>query len=209
MAQGFFITFEGGEGVGKTTQIKHLEKHLIVAGHDVLVTREPGGTLSAEAVRDLIFHSDFDGGWSVEAETLMMFAARSMHIRDVIAPALVAGKIILCDRYHDSTRVYQGVVKNAGMDFIKILEQKIIGAYIPNLTIMLDLPADVAMARVKSRGAENNNDRGSLDFYNKLRQGFLDIAKAEPTRCEVIDANRTPEIIAKDIAAFVRERLAA
>ena len=207
MENGFFITFEGGEGVGKTTQIKHLEERLN-QNHDVVLTREPGGTPSAEAIRDLIFAPEYDGQWTAEAETLMMFAARAMHIKDVIAPALDDSKIIICDRYMDSTRVYQGHVKGVDADLIGTLEAKIVAKFTPNLTLILDLPAEVAMTRVQGRGAENNNDRGNLDFYNNLRQGFLNIAKENPDRCVVIDASLDEQTIAESIYKVVSERLA-
>ena len=207
MKNGFFITFEGGEGVGKTTQIKHLESNLN-QGHDVVLTREPGGTKTAEDIRNLIFAPEHDGQWTAEAETLMMFAERAMHIKDVIAPALDANKIIICDRYMDSTRVYQGHVKGVDIDLIKTLEAKIIANSVPNLTLILDLPAETAMARVQGRGAENNNDRGNLDFYNNLRQGFLNIAKENPERCVVIDASLDEKIIADNIYKVVSERMA-
>ncbi len=207
MTSANFITFEGGEGVGKTTQIKKLEQFLKSIDQDVVVTREPGGTLEAEAIRNLIFSSEYDGKWSPQAETLMMFAARTMHIRDVIQPALGNRKTVICDRFMDSTRVYQGIVNNVSFDFIRQLEDNIIGDFMPSLTFVLDLPADTAMLRVQSRGAENNNDRGDLEFYEKLRQGFLKIAKNEPERCIVIDADRSEEDIAQDIQDILQGKL--
>ncbi len=211
MVGGFFITFEGGEGVGKTTQIKYLESALKEQGYDVVVTREPGGTPAAEDIRNLIFNPKHDESWTVEAETLMMFAARSMHIKEVIAPALTAGKVVLCDRYMDSTRVYQGVVKGVDMSLIQALEDNIIGDIIPNLTFILDLEASVAMARVQGRGAENHHDRGSVEFYERLRQGFLGIAQDNDYknngRCAIVDASQNEEIIAAAIIKVVEEKL--
>lgn len=204
---GYFITFEGGEGVGKTTQIKQLVSHLQAEGKDVVLTREPGGTKCAEAIRDLIFSTEYDGKWSPQAETLMMFAARAMHIKDVIKPAIDAGKIVICDRFIDSTCVYQGALNHVSADLINQLETHIIGNYAPNLTLILDMPADIAMERVQSRGAENNNDRGNLEFYQKLRDGFLNIAKQNGERCVVVDANREVDVIAKDIQNIIAERL--
>ncbi len=204
---GYFITFEGGEGVGKTTQIKQLVSHFQAEGKDVVLTREPGGTPSAEAIRDLIFSTIYDGKWSPQAETLMMFAARAMHIKDVIKPAIDAGKIVVCDRFIDSTRVYQGALNHVSEDLINQLETHIIGDYAPNLTLILDMPADIAMERVQSRGAENNNDRGNLEFYQNLRDGFLNIAKQDGVRCVVVDANREAGVISKDIQNITSERL--
>lgn len=204
---GVFVTFEGGEGVGKSTQIQHLAQALKNKGRDVVVTREPGGCPSAEAVRDLLFTPDYDGAWTPEAETLMMFAARAQHIQEVIAPALIAGKIVLCDRYMDSTRVYQGVVKGVDSSLIESLEHNIIGAYVPNLTIILDLDAETAMSRVQSRGASNQNDRGDVKFYDRLRQGFLHITKDNEARCVIVDASQEEKAIATRILSVVEEKL--
>lgn len=207
MSRGVFITFEGGEGVGKSTQIKYLEKSLKEKGCDVVVTREPGGCPAAEDIRSLLFCSDHDGNWTVETETLMMFAARSMHIKEVIAPALAAGKTVLCDRYMDSTRVYQGNVKGMDVSFIHALEDKIIGKYIPDAVFILDLEAEIAMERVQSRGVENHHDRGSINFYEQLRQGFLGIAKENADRCVIVDASQDKETIAAEIIRVVEEKL--
>lgn len=207
MKKGFFITFEGGEGVGKTTQIKHLEQHLTEAGHSVLVTREPGGTAAAEAIRDLLSHEAIGSEWTPEAELMLLFAARAMHIKDMIKPALTEGKVILCDRYIDSTRVYQGYLQDVSMDFILDLESKIVGQYIPDLTLIMDLEADAAMARVQSRGATDHYDRGDKAFYEALRSGFLQIAKDNADRCAIIDASQDEKIITAAIAQTVEERL--
>jgi dTMP kinase len=206
MSKGFFITFEGGEGVGKTTQIKLLQSNL-QSNHEVVLTREPGGTPAAEEIRNLIFSAEYDGKWTPEAEILMMFAARAMHIKNVIKPALSANKVVICDRYMDSTRVYQGSIKGVDTDLIKTLETKIIDNFVPNLTLILDVPADIAMKRVEERGADNNNDRGSIKFYESLRQGFLNIAQNSPKRCVVIDASTDKETIANNIYRIVTERL--
>lgn len=207
MTRGYFITFEGGEGAGKTTQIQNLASFLTSNNKDIVITREPGGTPTAEAIRDLVFSVKHDGNWSPQAETLMMFAARAMHIKDVIKPAIDAGKVVICDRYLDSTRVYQGTLNNVSLDFIKNLEQEIIGSYRPNLTFVLDVPAEIAMKRVQERGAENNNDRGNLEFYQKLRDGFLTIAQNEPDRCIPINAHNDEDLIAQEIQAIVLKRL--
>lgn len=204
---GVFITFEGGEGVGKSTQIQHLAQALESKGHDVIVTREPGGCPSAEAVRDLLFSADYDGTWTPEAETLMMFAARAQHIQEVIAPALTAGKTVLCDRYMDSTRVYQGDVNGVELSFIENLEKNIIKQRIPDLTVILDLEAKMAMNRVYSRGAQNKNDLGDTGFYEALREGFLHIAQDNPERCAIVDASQEEQTIATQILSLVEEKL--
>ena len=207
MAKGLFITFEGGEGVGKTTQIKRLETALKQKGHDVVTTREPGGTPAAEEIRNLLSHKDYGGDWTPEAELLLLFAARAMHIRDVIAPALSNNKIVLCDRYIDSTRVYQGHIQNIDKGFIQSLESKIVGRYMPDLTFIMDLPPEEAVNRVNSRGAEDHYDRADLAFYQQLHQGFLKIAQDNTNRCAIIDASRTEEDIAAEIENAVLKRL--
>lgn len=207
MPQGYFITFEGGEGVGKTTQISHLKETLIGQGRDVIMTREPGGTKAAEEIRTLLSHQEYGGQWSPEAELLLLFAARSMHIKEVIAPALQEGKIILCDRYVDSTRVYQGHLQNVDMGFISSLEEKIIGSAMPDLTIIMDLEASAAMERVKERGAQDHYDMGDEEFYDNLHKGFQKIAEENPDRCVMIDAARDEAVIAKDIIGIVEKRL--
>ena len=207
MEQGLFITFEGGEGVGKTTQIKHLEDALTAKGHDVILTREPGGTPAAEAIRTLLSHTEHGGTWTPQAEVMLLFAARDMHIKEVIKPALADGKIILCDRYIDSTRVYQGHLQGLDMEFILDLEKQIVGDFIPELTFILDLPAEQAIERVQSRGARDHYDRGDLNFYEKLRQGFLKIAKDNSTRCVIIDASQDETVIAATILATVENRI--
>lgn len=208
MMAGFFITFEGGEGVGKTTQINHLEKYLRDNGHDIVRTREPGGTPAAEEIRGLLSHKTHGGTWTPEAEVMLLFAARAMHIHDVIAPAIEAGKIIICDRYIDSTRVYQGYLQGMDMKFIESLEAKIVGPYIPNLTFVMDVPYETAMARVKSRGGDMDHyDLGNDVFYKGLQDGFLEIAKNNPDRCVVINAEQNEKIIAAHIAAIVSEKV--
>ena len=205
--KGYFITFEGGEGVGKTTQIKQLQNFLSQS-YDVILTREPGGTLHAEEIRNLLSHDELGEQWTPEAETMLLFAARAMHIKDVIAPSIEQGKVVISDRYIDSTRVYQGYIQKLDMGFILGLEKRVVGSYIPDLTIILDLGAEKAMERVQSRGgALDHYDRGDLTFYQNLRQGFLDIAEKNANRCVVINADQSEDAIAAEIQTIVGERL--
>lgn len=206
--KGFFVSFEGGEGVGKTTQIKALNDYLVQNGCGVTTTREPGGCKAAEDIRDFIFKSDHAGKLSAETETLLMFAARQEHIQQVIAPTLDDAKIVLCDRYIDSTRVYQGLANDVDLHFIKSLEDNIVGDVKPDLTFLLDIDAQVAFDRVQSRGAESHYDKSDLAFYQKLREGFLRIAESEPDRYVLIDANRAPDDITQDIIDKLEEKLA-
>ena len=207
MPRGLFITFEGGEGVGKTTQIMQLEASLKEKEFDVIITREPGGCPAAEEIRGLLRHHEHGGRWTAKAELMLLFAARAMHIHDVIAPALVQSTTVLCDRYIDSTRVYQGDTQGVDADFIASLEKQIVGDVVPDITFVLDLPADIAMARVQERGALDHYDRGSLEFYEGLRQGFLNIVKDNPARCVRVDASQDKEIIAATILKAVEEKL--
>lgn len=205
---GCLITFEGSEGVGKSTQIKHLAERLKAEGHDVVVTREPGGTPAAEKIRGLLSDPEFGGKWSDHAELLLMFTARAEHVKDVIAPALNDNKIILCDRYVDSTRVYQGHLAKIPMDFILELERRVAGDAMPHLTFILDMPVNEAMARVQSRikagGAVDHYDQGDEALYQTLRDGFLEVGKSEP-RCRVIDALQDENAIANEIFDHVKE----
>lgn len=207
MTKGFFITFEGGEGVGKTTQIDHLQQSLTENGHDVLITREPGGTPPAEAIREFLSHKNHGEQWSPEAECLLLFAARAMHIKNTIEPALNEGKIILCDRYIDSTRVYQGHVQKLDMDFILSLEERVVGDFVPDLTFVFDLEAEQAIERVNARGAQDHYDRGDLAFYEALREGFLKIVQENSARCVTVDASHGEEEIAASILKTALERL--
>lgn len=204
---GCFITFEGGEGVGKTTQIKYLEQHLKEAGHDVVVTREPGGTPAAEKIRDLLSDTDFGGKWTSHAELLLLFAARAEHVENVIAPALEKGQVVVCDRYVDSTRVYQGHLAQIPMEFIYDLEKRVVGDVLPHITFVLDMPVEGAMARVRERGAEDHYDQGDETFYQKLRDGFLSIAVSEKERCVLIDAHQEEKQIADIVWAQVKGHL--
>ena len=200
MNKGLFITLEGGEGAGKTTQIDYLRESLIQEGHSVVVTREPGGTPSAEALRDLLSHPDFGPEWTPDAETMLLYAARSMHITDVIKPALAQGRIVICDRYVDSTRVYQGLIKNINPFFLECLEVQIVGDVMPDITFILDIPAEETIKRIEARGgAKDHYDNQSAEFHEKIRQGFLTIAKQEPERCTVINAVQDEQAIAKEI----------
>lgn len=204
---GCLITFEGSEGVGKSTQIKHLSEHLKSEGHDVIVTREPGGTPAAEKIRGLLSDPEFGGKWSDHAELLLMFTARAEHVKDVIAPALEANKIILCDRYVDSTRVYQGHLAKIPMDFILELERRIVGDAMPHLTFILDMPVSEAMARVQSRieagGAVDHYDQGDEALYQTLRDGFLEVCQSE-SRCHIVNASQKESVIADEIFDHVK-----
>ncbi|MBS0408679.1 MAG: dTMP kinase [Proteobacteria bacterium] len=208
MARGRFITFEGGEGAGKSSQVRLLEERLTAAGRSVVRTREPGGSPGAEAIRALLVTGDPDR-WSPLTETLLMYAARRDHIERVIEPALARGDWVICDRFADSTRAYQGAGGGAPAALIETLEHEILGPTRPDLTLILDLPVDVGLARAAARdtGAETRFEAKGEAFHRRLRDGFLAIAEAEPQRCAVIDAALPLEAVAEAVWAAVSGRL--
>ena len=203
MKRGLFITLEGGEGGGKSTQGRLLKERLEKAGHDVVMTREPGGTPEAEKIRQLLV--DRAGGdWSPEAETLLFFAARAMHVRDCIGPALKASKTIICDRFTDSTRAYQGAAGGVTQDVIEQLKTISIGDLEPDVTFILDVPADIGLSRstkriAKTGSSEDRFEGKELAFHEKLREGYLQIAKDNPRRCIVIDATQDMDAVSNAI----------
>ncbi len=206
-SRGVFVTFEGGEGAGKTTQIARLATHLKAQGRDVVTTREPGGTPTAERLRDILLH-DEPAALSAATQALTFYAARQDHLDKVIRPALDAGAIVLCDRFHDSTRAYQGAGGDADAALLKSLEQHVIGETMPNLTLLLDLPPAEGLARAGRRGvADDTFERKALAFHERLRQEFLAIASREADRVAVIDAAGNADTVAQRIAEVVDARL--
>ena len=199
---GLFVTFEGGEGSGKSTHIKLLATALQAKGHHVVQTREPGGTAEAEALRTLLVNGD-TGRWTAEAEALLNYAARDSHLQKIIRPALALGRTVLCDRFMDSTRAYQGYAGGCDMRLLDALETSIVGDTRPNLTIIFDLDPVAGLARAKARGegSEDRYERKGLAFHQALRHGFRKIAEGDPTRCRVIDAAGPVEVV----AALVQE----
>ncbi|GGD24614.1 dTMP kinase [Aureimonas glaciei] len=205
---GFFVTFEGGEGSGKTTQITRLAEMLRQRKIPVVVTHEPGGSPGADAVRQILLSGAAEA-LGPEVETILFSAARIDHLETVIRPALAEDKVVLCDRFHDSTRVYQGL---AGVDpaMLDGLEAAVLDGLRPDLTLILDIPASVGLGRAADRRGESVPDRferESLALHEARRNGFLAIARAEPERCVVIDANRPADAIAAEIGFLVAERL--
>ena len=195
-----FITFEGGEGSGKSTQIKLLAKQFQSLGKTVVSTREPGGTPDGEAIRALLVTGEA-GRWSAEAETLLNYAARDNHLNHIIRPALAAGKTVLCDRFMDSTRAYQGYAGACTFHLIDELERSIVGATRPNLTFIFDLDPVEGLARAKTqgKGKEDRYERMGLAFHQRLREGFLEIALRNKDRCRVIDAAQSVEKVSEAI----------
>jgi len=203
---GLFITFEGGEGVGKSTQIHRLADVLRRRGHDVLVTREPGGSLGAEAVRHVLLSGAAEE-FGVRMEAMLFAAARSDHIEQVIRPAVAEGTIVLCDRFMDSSRVYQGVTGNLEPQFIQHLERIAINGMMPDLTLVLDLPASVGLGRAKARegkdAAPDRFEKEEVSTHEKRREAFIDLTRTEPERCKLVDANQPEDLVALAILAEV------
>lgn len=206
MARGRFITFEGGEGTGKSTQLRRLADRLRGEGRAVVATREPGGSPGAETIRDLLVNGAADR-WSPVTETLLMYAARRDHIERVIAPALARGDWVVCDRFADSTRAYQGAAGGTDPALIAALETYVLGEVRPDLTLVLDLPVETGLARAASRpGAETRFESKGQAFHARLREAFLAIAAAEPGRCAVIDAAGDMDQVAAAVWAAVETR---
>jgi len=203
---GLFITFEGGEGVGKSTQIHRLADVLRRRGHDVLVTREPGGSLGAEAVRHVLLSGAAEE-FGVRMEAMLFAAARSDHIEQVIRPAVAEGTIVLCDRFMDSSRVYQGITGNLEPQFIQNLERIAVNGMLPDLTLVLDLPASVGLGRAKARegkdAAPDRFEKEEVSTHEKRREAFLDLTRTEPERCKLIDATQAEDLVALAILAEV------
>lgn len=205
---GFFITLEGGEGTGKSTQSSLLAEKLQAEGKQVVQTREPGGTQSAENIRNLLVNGNPDA-WSPVGEALLVFAARDDHLRQRIVPALNAGKVVICDRFIDSTWAYQGIAGGVDAEFIASLERHVIKANMPDLTLVFDLDPKIGLARAQARaeGAEGRFEAKGLDFHKKIRTAFLDIAKKSPDRCVVVDASTTIKDIETQVWQIVRDRI--
>jgi dTMP kinase len=207
MRHGRFITLEGGEGTGKSTQAARLAKRLTAAGRAVVATREPGGSPGAEAIRALLVEGAPDR-WSPTTETLLMYAARRDHIERVIEPALARGAWVVCDRFLDSTRAYQGAGGGASMDLIAALERDLVGPCMPDLTLVLDLPVDLGLKRAADRaGRERRFEAKGRAFHERLCQAFLDIAAREPARCTVIAADAAVGAVEAAVWRSVEERL--
>ena len=207
MAAGRFITFEGGEGAGKSTQLRLLADALRHRGLDLLCTREPGGSEGAEQIRSLLV-SGAPGRWDGMTEALLHYAARRDHLRSTVWPALAAGKWVLCDRFADSTLAYQGFGHGLPAEALQQLYRMTVGDFAPDLTIMLDLPVTEGLARAVGRGHdEDRYEKMDLGFHQRLRDGYLAIAAAEPKRCAVLQAEGEPAEIARQVLALVDERL--
>ncbi len=205
-ATGLFISFEGIDGSGKSTQARRLAETLRSEGHGVVLTREPGGSPGAEDIRKLVLEGDPDR-WSAETEILLFTAARRDHLERVIMPAIEAGQIVICDRFADSTRMYQGLRAEGLRDMVDQLHALMIGRE-PDLTVLVDMDPEVGLARALARqGSEERFEQFGADLQKQMRAGFLDLAHANPNRFAVVDGGRDEDAVAADIARIVTSHL--
>jgi dTMP kinase len=208
MTQGRFITLEGSEGVGKTSNLAFMERHLREAGRDVVVTREPGGTPVGEQIRALLL-DPINQAMVSDCELLLMFAARAQHLQEVILPAVARGAWVLCDRFTDATYAYQGGGRGIDPARIAELESWVQGGLRPDLTLLLDLPVEIGLARAGERGAPDRFEQEQRAFFERVRQAYLDQAAAQPGRYRVVDAGQPLETVQAGIAAILDEALAS
>ena len=207
MARGRFITFEGGEGAGKSTQLRLLADALAASGIDVVATREPGGSPGAEEIRKLLVTGE-PGRWDAETEALLHFAARRDHLTRTVWPALERDAWVLSDRFADSTMAYQGYGQGLGRERVADLYRLVVGDFAPDLTLIIDVPAERGLERANTRaGNEARYERMGGAFHARLREAFLDIARSEPRRCVVIDGSGSVDDVAGLIRRAVREKL--
>ena len=206
---GKLISFEGSEGSGKSTQIARLAKHVQLLGREVLTTREPGGTEIGEQIRNIIVHNSKGDEMCAETELLLFTAARAQLVREVIAPALLRGSIVLSDRFLDSSTVYQGIGRNLAADPVAQINRFAVGDVMPDLTIVIDVPEEVSLARLKTRASDlpDRMERENIDFYKKVREGYLVLAKGMPERFIVVDGTKSEDVIEKKIWSEVQSRL--
>jgi dTMP kinase len=207
--RGHFITFEGGEGSGKSTHAATLAQRLKSVGQNVVLTREPGGSTGAEIIRHILL-SGIAKPLGAETEAILFAAARDDHVRNTILPALKSGTWVICDRFIDSTRVYQGTLGNVDERLIRSLERVTVGQAVPEVTFILDVPAEIGLARAKSRRGQAEADRfeaESMEFHEKLRGAYRALAAAEPKRCVVIDGRAPRDVVADRIWSIVKDRL--
>ncbi|WP_210092570.1 dTMP kinase [Ruegeria sp. HKCCSP346] len=203
---GLFLTFEGIDGSGKSTQARMLAEHLRAQGHEVVLTREPGGSAGAEEIRRLVLEGDPDR-WSAETEILLFTAARRDHLERTIEPALAAGKVVICDRFADSTRMYQGLSRGDLRNLVDQLHSLMIGRE-PDMTLLIDMDPETGLARAKGRqGTEERFEDFGPDLQKKMRAGFLALADEFPDRFHIVDGNRDMDSVAQDVTEIVQAAL--
>jgi dTMP kinase len=208
---GKLISFEGPEGSGKSTQIGLLAKHLQLLGREVLTTREPGGTEIGEQIRNIIVHNSRGDEMCPETELFLFAASRAQLVREVIAPALIKGHVVLSDRFLDSSTVYQGIARNLASDPVQQINHFAVGNVLPDLTIVLDVPTEVSLARIRLRASDipDRMERENAEFFGKVREGYLLLARSIPDRFHVIDGTQSEAEIEKQVWAAVQKKLIA
>jgi dTMP kinase len=207
---GKLISFEGSEGSGKSTQIARLAARLQAAAREVVATREPGGTEIGEQIRNIIVHNSRGDEMCPETELLLFTAARAQVVREVIMPALSRGAVVLSDRYLDSSTVYQGVARNLAPGPVSAINQFAVGDVMPHLTVVIDVPTEVSLARIRQRASDlpDRMERENISFYTKVREGYLLLAQQWPGRVVVLDGTLAPDTLEKKVWAAVEPRLA-
>jgi len=206
VSRGYFISLEGGEGAGKSTQNKRIVDWLAVQGRDVVETREPGGTVVSEQIRQVLLDTR-NAGLNATAELLMMFAARSQLVSEVIQPALREGKVIVCDRFADASYAYQGGGRELGADTVATVEKIVLGDLQPDLTLLFDIPVELGMTRVAGRGEADRIEVESVRFFERVRNTYLERAKTNPHRFRVIDASQDEEGVWQQVETVLRAEL--
>lgn len=197
-----FITIEGGEGAGKTTVMKFVQDHIQKAGHAVTMTREPGGTVLAEKIRQLLLHPSDDEKVAAETELLLMFAGRAQHLQQCIIPALNSGKWVVSDRFIDASYAYQGGGRGINLHFIADLDRHVVGKYYPDLTLLLDVSPEEGFARAAKRGQEKDRiELEQIEFFKRVREAYLQRANEDPRRIKIIDASQSQESVQAQVAA--------
>ena len=203
--KGVFITLEGGEGAGKSTQMRRVREWLEQRGHEVIATREPGGTALSELIRDVVLHGDHPE-MSAHTELLLIFAARAQHVESLIRPALEAGRTVLCDRFTDASYAYQGAGRGLPRSDIAALEQMVQGDLRPDLTLLLDLPIETGLARASERGSEDRFETQTGAFLERAREAYLQRASEFPARYEVVDAAHNEQHVWRQIKTVLGQR---
>ncbi|MDX2186639.1 MAG: dTMP kinase [Opitutaceae bacterium] len=206
--KGILISFEGSEGAGKSTQIARLAQRIQDRGHDVISTREPGGTEIGEQIRNIIVHNSKGDEMRAETELLLFAAARAQLVRETIVPALLNGTVVLSDRFLDSTTVYQGIARNLALGPVNQINRFAIGNVMPDLTVVIDVPTEVSLARIRQRASDlpDRMERENIDFYEKVREGYLVLAKGMPERIIVVDGTQPEDEIEAEIWNTVGQR---
>ena len=197
-----FISFEGTEGVGKTTLIRKIYEYLVQQGQEVVLTREPGGTPMAEQIRSLLLSVNHDENMSNDTELLLMYAARAQHLQQVIVPALLAGKTVLCDRFTDASFAYQCAGRGLSREKLNVLNQSFV-SHMPNVTFWLDAPIELGMSRARERGALDRFEQEKVTFFEKVRAGYQELFEQSPERMKRLDATQSPEQVFEQAVAYL------